>query len=66
MGMAVWLILQGEISAGTFSACAMAFLNVQNQVKNFLTDLGSLPGDIYVVSDYFDYLALPEETERDV
>lgn len=63
MGMAVWLILQGEISAGAFSACAMAFLNVQNQVKNFLVDLGSLPGDIYLVSDYFDYLELPEEED---
>lgn len=50
------LVLNGKITIGVFCACIYAFLEVQNQTKAFLIQLGFIPEMVDYIQDYFDFV----------
>lgn len=50
------LILHGNITIGVFCACIYAFLEVQNQTKSFLIQLGFIPEMVGYIYDYFNFI----------
>lgn len=47
------LTLRGTVPLGVFGASIMAFRSLQNNMKEFLIDLGSFPGYLAYAGDYY-------------
>lgn len=50
------LVLNGNITIGVFCACIYAFLEVQNQTKDFLIQLGFMTEMVSYIYDYFNFI----------
>lgn len=60
---ALCLTVKGDISVGLFGACIGALASVQEQTKNFLTELGSLPENLAYAKDYYEFMDLLEDKD---
>lgn len=58
------LVLKGNISIGVFCACIFAFLEVQNQTKDFLIQLGFIPEMVGYIHDYFNFVSEKKSEEK--
>ena len=66
VAVVLWLVIQGRLSLGVFGASLAAFLSLQNNMKDFLTDLGRIPEQMSYVADYYTFLDSPEEADGSV
>ncbi|MEY8330337.1 ABC transporter ATP-binding protein [Lachnospiraceae bacterium 48-33] len=66
MGLLLTLVLvvNCKISIGVFCACIYAFLEVQNQTKEFLIQLGFIPEMMSYVQDYLEFVEMKNKKEK--
>lgn len=62
----LFLVLNRIISVGVFGACIAAFKALQDATKSFIIDLGTTPEKVAFANDYFEFLDLPEEHDRNI
>ena len=60
------LVLNSDISIGVFGACIAAFRSMQEAMKTFLIDLGTMPEKVAFANDYFGFLDLAEEQNGNI
>ena len=57
------LVICGDISLGVFGGAITAFLSLQNNMKEFLSDFGRIPEQLSYAKDYYKFLDMPEEAD---
>lgn len=60
LGLALLLVLQGDIGVGLFSACVSAFASLQNQMQSLFRAMSDQQVDREKARDYFSFLQLDE------
>ncbi|HJA91545.1 MAG TPA: ABC transporter ATP-binding protein/permease [Candidatus Eisenbergiella merdipullorum] len=65
IGLVVWYVMRGRLGIGISGACLTAFLSMQDQTRNFLTELGRMSEYAAYAQDYFSYMDLPEEEVKE-
>ena len=57
------LVIRGDVSLGVFGGAITAFLSLQNNMKEFLSDFGRIPEQLSYANDYYKFLDMPEEAD---
>ncbi|SHJ59632.1 ATP-binding cassette, subfamily B [Hathewaya proteolytica DSM 3090] len=59
--LALVMVVNGTINVGIFGACISVFLQMQEQTKKFLINMGGFNEKVNFASDYFEFIDLEEE-----
>jgi len=60
--VAFYLVKNGGLSIGVFSACMVALMNIQESTKTLMIYIGALPKYISFAADYFNFQNIEEES----
>lgn len=63
IAVAVYLMVNGQISIGAFAACLSAFSNYHTHMQNVIATVAESVSVYDSVADYYDYFTIPTETD---
>jgi len=63
IAVVLWLVVRGDVALGVFGGAITAFLSLQNNTKNFLSDIGRLTEHLSHAADYYIFLDMPEDAD---
>ena len=66
IAVAVYLMVNGQISIGAFAACLSAFSNYHTHMQNVIATVAESVSVYDSVADYYDYFTIPTETDGTV
>ncbi len=61
IGLAFYLMVQGEISIGAFAACLSAFTMLHSSLGSVVANFAEVVQKYYVIEEYYDYFTIPTE-----
>ena len=63
IGMAFYLMVQGNISPGAFAACLSAFTAYDSNMQTFIAMFFNAVATYHIVEDYYDYFTIPTQED---
>jgi ABC-type multidrug transport system fused ATPase/permease subunit len=63
IAVVLWLVVRGDVTLGVFGGAITAFLSLQNNTKNFLSDIGRLTEHLSHAADYYNFLDMSEDAD---
>lgn len=57
----IWLVVNGSVPLAVFGGALTAFQSLQNNMRDFLIDIGQIIEDLAYANDYYSFLDMPSE-----
>ena len=57
----IWLVVNGSVPLAVFGGALTAFQSLQNNMRDFLIDIGQIIEDLAYANDYYSFLDMPGE-----